>query len=81
MASSESQPSISSAYLVLLRLLAEDAVLHQHLMRGDPVTQRQIDQMREKYDTFRKVFPMAGMNFKKAITDRVGILAFAVPTA
>lgn len=80
-ASSESQPSINISYLVLLRLLAEDAVLHQNLLRGDPVTQQQIDQMREKYHTYEEAFPMAGMHFKGAIADRVGILAFAVPTA
>lgn len=80
-ASSESQPSISISYLVLLRLLAEDAVLHQRLMKGDPVTQQQIDQMREKYRTFEDAFPVAGMQFKGAIIARMGILAFAVPTA
>lgn len=80
-ASSESQPSINIPYLVLLRLLAEDAILHQHLREGRQVTQQQIDRMRDKYHTFGKAFPLAGMRFKGTIDDRIGILAFAVPTA
>lgn len=80
-ASSESQPSINISYLVFLRVLAEDAVLHQRLMRNEPVTKEQIEEMRGRYQTFKEAFPLAALRFKEAINDRIGILTFAVPTA
>lgn len=80
-ASVETQPSINISYMVFVKCLAEDALLHQRLMNGEPVTQVQIDHIRNQYETIQKTFPVTSMVYKSAIEGRSGILAFATPTA
>lgn len=64
---SETQLSINGAYMVFLKCLVEDAILHQKQMKNEPVTQAQIDHMRAQYEKTEQVFPMAAIHHKRSV--------------
>ena len=56
-ASCETQPSINIPYLLLIRTLAEDALLHQHKAAGEVVTAEEVNSLLKEYATLNDEFP------------------------
>ena len=67
--------------MVLVRCLAEDALLHRRLMRGESVTAEQINAVRAHYEQLKEAFPIARMRHGMTIDSRLGILGFISPNA
>lgn len=76
MASAETQASINVPYLIYVKCLAEDAVLHQRILAGETITPEEIACVRGNYEKLESHFPMIHMKFRSNISNRMNILAF-----
>lgn len=79
-ASCEVQPSINIPYLLLVRTLAQDAILHQRKAAKETVTAEEIDALHTAYGVLKSEFPEL-LRFGRVITTRQKCLNFMKLTA
>lgn len=79
-ASCEAQPSINIPYLLFIRTLAQDAILHQRKAAKETVTAEEIDALHTVYGTLKTEFPEL-LRFGRVISTRQKCLNFMKLTA